>query len=110
GFTVGLMRNTGTGLAYEGTQWSATNLTYADTKFISGKFTPGAGDGFAYVTKNSDGGFSVAVFSSSASGISWQGVWWTDSDLQYDTTTFIPSDYDGDGLTDLFYATPDASG
>ncbi len=77
---------------------------------ILGHFTKDRGAGFAYVTKRGDGGIDVAVFESDPTGIHWKGVWWSSSSLKFDTTRFVPSDANGDGLTDLFYTSPAANG
>lgn len=109
GFTVGLMRNTGNGFSYGGTQWVPTSLSLANTKFIPGNWTSGGGtQGFAYATPNFYGGFDVGVMSPNGNGsLQWRGTWWNQDNGAIDliNTTFVPADTDGDGLTDLYYAT-----
>lgn len=108
GFSFGLMLNTGHGFQYAGQQWNPTNLKLSETRFLPGVWSNSGRGAFAYVSKNGDGGFSVASFSATPSGLVWQGVWWTSpgsSGVLYDDTEFIPSDQDGNGRTDPYYAT-----
>jgi hypothetical protein len=108
GFTVGLMRNDGHSLTYAGTKWAPTNLSLDSVSFIPGNFLPGSGDqGFATVIRNNTGGFDVSLMAPSADGLVDQGVKWnqTNGAIARMNTVFIPSDYDKDGYTDLYYAT-----
>jgi hypothetical protein len=115
GFTVGLVRNTGSSLNWvSGVSWNASSLTLNNTRFIPGKWQSGTGQGFAYASKASDGGFSVGIQSPN---LIWQGNWWSppvSSGPNFTNTKFIPADQNGDGLTDLFYGvstgSPDGQG
>jgi hypothetical protein len=109
GFSVGLMQNNGSGFVWAGTKWSPNNISLAMTKFIPGDWTGSGRQGFAYVTKRSDGGFGVAVFAPSAGAatLDWQGSWWdqpASGGPTFDNTKFIPADANGDGKMDLYYA------
>ncbi|GAA2048970.1 hypothetical protein GCM10009839_63410 [Catenulispora yoronensis] len=108
GFTIGYMQNTGSGLTYGGTKQTFSNLALNDVKFLAGKWSSNGGPAFAYVTKNSDNGFSVATFAADSSGnLSWQGVKWTEpgsSGVQFNNTTFTPIDATGSGVDDLLYS------
>ena len=111
GFSVGLMANTtGTGLAYQGNQWNNTSLSLSGIKFLPGNWTGGSNQGFAYTTQCGTRGFDLGVMSPSSSGLVWQGTWWDAQNLPYTSTAFIPADADGDGYTDLYYATPSGGG
>lgn len=109
GFTIGYMQNTGSGLTYGGTKQTFSNLALSDVKFLAGKWSSSGGPAFAYVTRNSDNGFSVATFSADTSGnLTWQGVKWTQpgsSGVQFNNTTFTPIDATGTGVDDLLYST-----
>lgn len=113
GFSVGLMLNTGTGLSWAGTVWSPNNLALAKTKFVPGHFVAGTtGDGFAYITEASDGGFATGIMSPNQTtpggAMTWNGDWWDSagsSGVAFANTEFWGSDPDGNGLTDLYYAT-----
>jgi CHAP domain len=104
GFTVGLMHNNGNGLDYWGTKWSPNDLELQDVKFLPGDWTGTGRQAFAYVTRNSDNGFTVATFAADTSGnLAWQGVKWTQpgsSGVQFENTVFTPADTDGDGIAD----------
>ena len=108
GFTVGIMINTGNGFKYGGSLWSNNNLTLSQTRFIPGNWTPGGKQGFAYTTSCGNRGFDVSIMSPVNGSLQWQGLWWHSPFLPYLNTLFIPGDYNGDGLTDLYYATPNS--
>jgi hypothetical protein len=106
-FTMGLMRNTGSGLAWGGTLWTPS-LRLSETTFLPGRWSASAKQGFAYVTKNNDNGFTVAIMASTGSALQWRGSWWTSSgssSVHFRNTFFSPADADGDGYTDLYYTT-----
>lgn len=108
GFAMALQYNNGNGFTWAGQQWNPNNLALQDVRLIPGYWTGTGKEGFAYITKNSDGGFSTAVFDSTLTGLVWKGVWWTSpgsSQVSYNNTLFVPADMDNDGKTDLFYAT-----
>jgi len=108
GFALGLMTSTGATFDYSGTAWATTSLELSQIKFLPGYWSGGTREGLGYVTANSDGGFSFAVFTSTKSGLVWKGVWWASpgsSQVDYGNTLFIPADTNGDGYTDLDYAT-----
>ena len=110
GYTVGLMQNTGSTFSWDSSISSTnTSLTLNKTEFLPGTWQSGTGQGFAYVTPASDGGFAVGIQSPS---LIWQGTWWNppaSSGPNYANTVFVPSDQNGDGLTDLFYVVPSSS-
>lgn len=111
GIDVALLRNTGTAFTYVGLQWSPSGLNLGTTKLISGNFSGDSKGDFAYVTPRSDGGSDIAIWQSNgSSGMTWQGVWLQSSGVPFDSVRLIPADYDGDGLTDLYYATPKSGG
>jgi hypothetical protein len=102
------MRNTGSGFSWAGTVWTTTSLSLNNTRFIPGNFTPGGvSQGFAYATPNYQGGFDVAVMAPVNGALQWQGEYWNQTNGSIDllNTKFIPADADGDGTTDLYYAT-----
>jgi hypothetical protein len=109
GFDLALMHNTGNGFVWQGQQWNPA-LPLATTKFIPGQW---AGDGrtdIAYLTRRTSGGFDFAVLETGSAGLTWRGVWWTTDSLTLDSMKPVPADTDNDGLTDLFYATPNGTG
>jgi hypothetical protein len=109
GFTVGVMVNTGkNGFNYGGTLWNNNNLTLSQTRFIPGNWITGGKQGFAYTTSCGNRGFDVSIMSPVNGSLQWQGLWWHSPFLPYLNTLFIPGDYNGDGLTDLYYATPNS--
>jgi len=107
GFTVGLMHNNGADMTWGGPQWTNGNLNLGTTSFLSGNWTgSGNGQGFAYVTACGSRGFDVSVMAPVGGTVQWRGQWWQAKTLPRTSTTFIPADQDGDGFTDLYYATP----
>ena len=108
GVGVSLMMSTGSTFNWAGEVFSNPYIKLAETRFLPGDWVANGRDAFAYVTKNSDGGFDVSVVSSTTSGMVWQGIWWTSaasSGVQYYNTRFSPLDTDSDGRTDLLYTT-----
>ena len=105
GMDVALAINTGTGLSYVGQQWNPSALSTATTKFIAGNWSGDGRQEFAYVTPGSAGGFALAVFESTLTGIVWKGIWYSSTSIDFASTTFIPADMNNDGLLDLYYAT-----
>ena len=110
GFTVGVMRNTGTGFVYGGNQWTPSFLSMSKTAFIPGNWTGGqTAQGFGYATPNSSGGFDFGVMAPAPStgNLAWQGTKWnqTNGAIGTGNTKFIPADVDVDGVSDLYYAT-----
>jgi len=108
GFTVGLLHNNGSSLTYAGTQWTTTSLTLDSVTFIPGNWAAGNGaQGFAYLVRNSTGGFDLSTMAPSNNDLVFQGVKWhqTNGQIARMNTVFTPADTDKDGLTDLFYTT-----
>jgi len=91
------------------------NPNYVQPKSVTytlpGNFSGNSDQDFAYATRESGGGTDIAVWQSNGdSGMTWQGTWLQASSIPFDTAVFIPADYNGDGLTDLYYATPHSGG
>lgn len=108
GFTVALMHNNGNGFDYWGSQWAPTNLKLSETRFLPGNWSGDGREEFAYETKRSDGGFSIAAFESQPQGLVWTGLKWDSpgsSGVLFDNTVMTPADIDNDGLSDLYYST-----
>lgn len=108
GCTMALMKNTGSSLQYVGPQWSPSDIPLNSVRFFPAKWTGGMQDDLGYLTGGADNTLAFAVFKSAPSGIQWQGVWWSSpgsSGVGYNNTVLIPADTDGDGFTDLDYAT-----
>jgi hypothetical protein len=108
GFALGLMTSTGSTFEYSGTAWAPGSLDLSQIKFIPGYWSGGTREGLGYVTANSDGGFSFAVFSSTTTGLVWKKIWWNSlgsSQVDYSNTLFFPVDTNDDGYSDLDYAT-----
>lgn len=105
GFSVGLMHNNGSNLTYGGPQWTNSSLNLGTTTFLPGNWNSTTNQGFAYVTQCGTRGFDLSVMSPSNNGLVWQGQWWHAPTLPISNTDFIPADVDGDGYTDLYYAT-----
>jgi hypothetical protein len=109
GFTVGLMHDDNTIFTYGGSQWTNTNLSLGTTTFLPGNWTGGAAQGFAYITPCGSRGFDMSVMAPISGKLTWWGQWWHAGTLALANIDFVPADTDGDGYTDLFYATPNGN-
>ena len=103
------MNNSTSGFSWQGTQWANSNLYLETTNFIPGNWTSTSNQGFAYATSCGSRGFDLSVMAPSPNGLQWQGVWWSARTLPYTSTALVPADTDGNGYTDLMYATPNGN-
>jgi len=90
----------------------AGNIKNGTQLSMAGHWVSGdAGQDFIYITRDSDGGFSVAAWKSisttSTNKIAWAGNYWQQDGphILLKNTVFFGGDANGDGLEDLYYAT-----
>ena len=62
-----------------------------------------------YVTGTSSPGVTFAATLSSGSGLNWSGAFWSQSSLSFDKIKLAPGDYNGDGVANLGYLTPNSA-
>ncbi|WP_168222596.1 CHAP domain-containing protein [Micromonospora sp. HM134] len=109
GFDLALMHNSGSAFTWWGHQWNPTGLSLTNTRFLPGNWGGSPAGDFAYVTPRGDGGFDLAAFISTPTGIVWQERL-HEPGLSSRTVQFVTADATGDGLSDLYYVTPRGGG
>lgn len=81
---------------------------------LAGRFVQGdTGQDFIYITKNADNGWTASAWEASANSgtankLTWAGNYFTQTGapdgVDFTNTVFFTGDANGDGLTDLYYA------
>jgi hypothetical protein len=87
------------------------NSTNGTQVSLAGRFVSGdTGQDFIYITKNTDDGWTASAWKSTANSgsnqLTWAGNYFTQpgGGVNFDNTVFFTGDANGDGLTDLYYA------
>ena len=104
GVNVTTLLSTGTGFTYSGLWYYDNGVDFNNFKLMTGDFNGDGRSDLALLTSRGPG-VNLTVLLSSAAGFDYSGLWFYDNGVDFNNIELIGGDFNGDGRSDIAYAT-----